>query len=105
MHLLNLPRILKELASLFDYVQSGFDNLCTAMAVSGPRFTVRILAAVLLAQYPSALQAQTKPDKNYLVYVVSEAADKIAVIRYRPCQTDVCTAPACSHEFNPALLQ
>ncbi|MEA2205926.1 MAG: hypothetical protein QOE77_2702 [Blastocatellia bacterium] len=32
---------------------------------------------------PASL-AQTKPDKDYLVYVVSEAADKIALIRFGP---------------------
>jgi hypothetical protein len=28
--------------------------------------------------------AQTRPDKDYLVYVVSESADKIALIRFGP---------------------
>ena len=28
--------------------------------------------------------AQTKPDKDYLVYVVSESADKIALVRLGP---------------------
>ena len=28
--------------------------------------------------------AQTKPDKDYLVYVVSESADRIALIRFGP---------------------
>jgi DNA-binding beta-propeller fold protein YncE len=32
----------------------------------------------------NAVLAQTKPDKDYLVYVVSEAADKIALIRFGP---------------------
>lgn len=32
----------------------------------------------------NAAFAQTKPDKDYLVYVVSEAADKIALIRFGP---------------------
>jgi DNA-binding beta-propeller fold protein YncE len=30
------------------------------------------------------ISAQTKPDKDYLVYVVSESADKIALIRFGP---------------------
>ena len=32
----------------------------------------------------NAASAQTKPDKDYLVYVVSEAADKISLIRFGP---------------------
>jgi DNA-binding beta-propeller fold protein YncE len=33
---------------------------------------------------PTAALAQTKPDKDYLFYVVSESADKIALIRFGP---------------------
>ena len=33
---------------------------------------------------PTKALAQTKPDKDYLAYVVSEAADKIALIRFGP---------------------
>ena len=32
----------------------------------------------------TSTSAQTKPDKDYLVYVVSESADKIALIRFGP---------------------
>ena len=38
----------------------------------------------LIALYPSSTQSQTKPDKDYLVYVLSEGADKIALIRFGP---------------------
>ena len=31
-----------------------------------------------------SVQAQSKPDKDYLAYVVSESADKIALIRFGP---------------------
>jgi DNA-binding beta-propeller fold protein YncE len=34
--------------------------------------------------FPTLSLTQTKPDKDYLVYVVSEAADKIALIRFGP---------------------
>jgi len=40
-------------------------------------------AALIFGAAP-AIFAQTKPDKDYLVYVVSEAADKIALIRFGP---------------------
>jgi YVTN family beta-propeller protein len=50
--------------------------------------TVRIIALILFATFlqtavPSVL-AQSKPDKDYLVYVLSEAADRISLIRFGP---------------------
>ena len=33
---------------------------------------------------PTTLTAQDKPDKDYLVYVLSEAADKISLVRFGP---------------------
>jgi DNA-binding beta-propeller fold protein YncE len=41
-----------------------------------------VIASIFLTA--TAAFAQTKPDKDYLVYVVSEAADKIALIRFGP---------------------
>jgi len=38
----------------------------------------------LAACFATSALAQTKPDKDYLVYVVSEAADKIALVRFGP---------------------
>src|SRR5678815_2497397 len=43
-----------------------------------------LLALVLIAFSPSFTRSQTKPDKDYLVYVLSEGADKIALIRFGP---------------------
>ncbi len=43
-----------------------------------------IAAALLIVVCLFSIIAQTKPDKDYLVYVVSEAADKIALIRFGP---------------------
>lgn len=44
-----------------------------------------LLLFVLLAfLLPAASFAQTKPDRDYLVYVVSESADKIALVRFGP---------------------
>ena len=37
---------------------------------------------LLIAVCPLLIQAQTKPDKDYLVYVLSEGADKIALVRF-----------------------
>ena len=43
-----------------------------------------ILATILLVLCASTSLAQTKPDKDYLVYVLSESADKISLIRFGP---------------------
>jgi len=41
-------------------------------------------ALLLVVLFPSLLRAQTKPDKEYFVYVLSEAADKISLVRFGP---------------------
>ena len=38
----------------------------------------------LIAFFPFIARSQTKPDKDYLVYVLSEGADKIALVRFGP---------------------
>lgn len=38
----------------------------------------------LVLLLPSLLQAQAKPEKEYLFYVLSEAADKISLVRFGP---------------------
>ena len=47
---------------------------------------MRILFSILivLVLFPVSLRAQEKPDKEYFVYVLSEAADKIALVRFGP---------------------
>src|SRR6185295_8251728 len=45
--------------------------------------TLLVFLVTLLAGAPAAF-AQTKPDKDYLVYVLSEAADRISLIRFGP---------------------
>ena len=62
---------------------SDLDNLCKSQ-VAVRHLTIMVLALILLATYAGSFQAQTKPDKDYLVYVVSEAADKIAMVRFGP---------------------
>jgi hypothetical protein len=42
-----------------------------------------IIALTLIINASTSF-AQPKPDKDYLVYVVSESADKIALIRFGP---------------------
>ena len=44
----------------------------------------RVFLAILLFANPQQTRAQAKPDKDYLVYVLSEAADKISLIRFGP---------------------
>lgn len=46
-------------------------------------FSLSVVLLFVCAGVP-ALQAQVRPDKDYLVYVVSEAADTISLIRYGP---------------------
>jgi len=43
-----------------------------------------LLALVLIAFSPLFARSQTKPDKDYLVYVLSEGADKVALVRFGP---------------------
>src|SRR5215467_9617855 len=43
-----------------------------------------ILWILLLTVNPLFVQAQSKPNKDYLFYVVSESADKIALVRFGP---------------------
>jgi DNA-binding beta-propeller fold protein YncE len=45
---------------------------------------VDVLVLFLIALCPTFVQSQTKPDKDYLVYVLSESADKIALVRFGP---------------------
>src|SRR5438445_13846213 len=43
-----------------------------------------LLLSALILSTASLANAQTKPDKDYLVYVLSESADKIALVRFGP---------------------
>ena len=43
-----------------------------------------LLAVVVIALSPLSARSQSKPDKDYLVYVLSEGADKIALVRFGP---------------------
>lgn len=43
-----------------------------------------VLAVVLVATFVASSHAQAKPDRDYVVYVLSESADKIAVVRFGP---------------------
>jgi DNA-binding beta-propeller fold protein YncE len=45
---------------------------------------LRISVFLLLALAASSAREQTRPDKDYLVYVLSEAADKISLVRFGP---------------------
>jgi DNA-binding beta-propeller fold protein YncE len=58
--------------------QSAISWLAIVLRISGA-----FLIALSFCSAPSSF-AQTRPDKDYLVYVVSEAADKIALIRFGP---------------------
>jgi DNA-binding beta-propeller fold protein YncE len=46
--------------------------------------TIRFSVLLLITFCALPLPAQTKPDKDYLVYVLSEGADKISLVRFGP---------------------
>jgi len=50
--------------------------------VNFPGHTTALLLLILL--FSGAAQPQAKPEKEYLFYVLSEAADKIALVRFGP---------------------
>jgi DNA-binding beta-propeller fold protein YncE len=74
--------MIKKIESISN-VRSVWDNLYKNR-VAARHLTITILAFILLATCPLTSRAQTKPEKDYLVYVVSEAADKIALVRFGP---------------------
>src|SRR5215208_4449107 len=43
-----------------------------------------VTALFIITLSPAVSSAQTKPDKDYLFYVLSEAADKITLVRFGP---------------------
>src|ERR1051326_8884725 len=43
-----------------------------------------LFTLIVLVLSPLLLHAQAKPDKEYFVYVLSEAADKISLVRFGP---------------------
>ena len=45
------------------------------------RFLFVFIVALIVA---APVVAQTKPDKDYLVYVLSESLDRIALVRFGP---------------------
>jgi DNA-binding beta-propeller fold protein YncE len=68
--------------------KSSIRSLASVLRDAAPlSLTARLIAPVLLAIFLGAVAptvAQSKPDKDYLVYVLSEAADKISLIRFGP---------------------
>lgn len=65
-------------------LRSGCGNLFKTILVRGTGFTKTVLVFVVISLSPSLSLTQTKPEKDYLVYIVSEAADQIALIRFGP---------------------
>src|SRR5438552_1395012 len=48
-------------------------------------FLPALIAALICAtQIAGQSRAETKPDRDYLVYVLSESADRIALVRFGP---------------------
>jgi DNA-binding beta-propeller fold protein YncE len=53
------------------------------------RYTSIITVLLLIAFSPFFARSQPKPDKDYLVYVLSEGADKIALVRFGPAGIEI----------------
>jgi len=51
--------------------------------------TKALLVLILITLCPISLPAQSKPDKDYLVYVLSEGADKISLVRFGPAGASI----------------
>jgi DNA-binding beta-propeller fold protein YncE len=67
----------------------SIQSLVSALCDSVPLWlTAKVIPLVLFAPFVGAVApatlAQAKPDKDYLVYVLSEAADKISLVRFGP---------------------
>lgn len=50
---------------------------------------ITTFSVLLIALCFSSARAQTKPDKDYLVYVLSEGADKISLVRFGPAGASI----------------
>jgi DNA-binding beta-propeller fold protein YncE len=48
-----------------------------------------LVVLLLITLCPFALRSQIKPDKDYLVYVLSEGADKISLVRFGPAGASI----------------
>ncbi len=48
------------------------------------RYLIFLFVLLWTAVHPASSRSQTKPSKDYLLYVVSESADKISLIRFGP---------------------
>jgi DNA-binding beta-propeller fold protein YncE len=56
---------------------------------STPIAVCLLLVGLFVCAGPELVHGQAKPDKDYLIYVVSEAADNISLIRFGPSGTRV----------------
>ena len=82
------PQLTAERAEVF---AEGAESSCKSSVSSAVRFAgvairyfVLVALTTLLLSASQSVAAQVRPDKDYLVYVVSESADKIALIRFGP---------------------
>ena len=69
------------------YRFQGFDSSVDHFLRSAAQnrlLTSTVFPLLLIALLACPTQSQTKPSKDYLIYVVSEAADKIALVRFGP---------------------
>lgn len=75
------PGITRDNNNLFRHFL--FSRLCDSVTL-WLRSIALVLIAICFGAVARPAFAQSKPDKDYLVYVLSEAADKISLIRFGP---------------------
>lgn len=71
----------RTVAAVLPDVRKVLDLPKTLLTILGLR---PLLAVLILVTFAWISPAQSKPDRDYLVYVVSESADKIALVRFGP---------------------
>jgi DNA-binding beta-propeller fold protein YncE len=72
------------IAALPPDVRKVSDLPSSSRKLLGLRPLTAIFALAMMTLCSSISPAQSKPDKDYLVYVVSESADRIALVRFGP---------------------
>jgi YVTN family beta-propeller protein len=68
--------------------ENRIQSIVSVVGNSVSRFAAGVISFIILAAFfgagVSTAVAQSKPDQDYLVYVLSEAADRISLIRFGP---------------------
>jgi DNA-binding beta-propeller fold protein YncE len=84
-HLLQTSALINEAyVRLIDLISHHVTNKATELSKTYHRYLKFLLVLLLGALCATSSRSQTKPDKDYWLYVLSESADKIALVRFGP---------------------